>query len=96
MKAIATQSTMSNLVGMWAAIWDNEGKLKAKVFIQGKASEKYFIVQAINSLNGEPNVAKLVTIEEMTNWTLLPSLEIAQMFFDSYYDKQENKFTMNF
>jgi hypothetical protein len=87
---------MSNLVGMWAIIWDNEGKLKAKAFIQGKADEKYFIVQAINALTGEPNVAKLMTIEQMIDWTFLPNLEVAQFVFDDYYDNQVNRFTFNF
>ena len=81
---------------MWALVWDNEDKLKAKVFIQGKADEKYFIVQAINSLTGEPNVAKLMTIEQMIDWTFLPSLEIAHMVMDDYFDRQVNRFTFNF
>lgn len=95
-KTTITQSTMTNLVGMRALIWDNEGSLKAKAFICGKADEKYYIVQAIDTFTGNPNVAKLMTIEQMIEWTFLPTSEITEYVLKDYYDKQVNRFTFNF
>lgn len=92
LKVIATQSTMSNLVGMWAIVWGEDGKMKATVFIKGKADEKYFIVQAVAPLTGEPNVAKLITIEQMIDWTFLPDLETANWVIGDYLDKEVNRF----
>lgn len=83
-----TQSTMSNLVGMWAAIWNGD-ELKNKVFICGKADEKYYIVQVLGALTGQPNIAKLVTVEQMKeeNWDFFPTKEIAQEVLGDYMDK---------
>lgn len=93
-KTIVTASTMSNLVGMYAAVWI-EDSLKYQVYICGKANENLYIVQAINALTGEPNVAKLVSIDQMKDWDFLPTMDIATMYFSDYEKKKERRYTLH-
>ena len=75
-KIIATASEMSNLIGMYAFRVE-EGFVKRRYFIAGKANNEYFIVQAISAMTGEPNVAKLWTIKELLELYIIPTREIA-------------------
>ncbi len=88
-----TQSTMSNLVGMWAAIWKGD-ELQNKVYIYGKADEKHYIVQVLSALTGFPNIAKLVTVEQMKdqNWDFFPTKEIAEEVLREYYEKNVRRY----
>lgn len=90
------KSESYDLVDMWALIWNNEGQLIQKVFIYGKVNDSNYIVQAINSLSGSPNVAKIVHIDKMTDWTFLPSLEIANEVLADYEKHKTNRFTLSF
>lgn len=89
---------MSNLVGMWAFIWsdDEQTKLHRTVFIYGKADEKHYIVQAINALTGEPNVAKLKTIEDMKDWTFVPTVELVKELRADLEKHKENRYKPGF
>ncbi len=93
-----SQSLMSNLVGMYALIWheDDNDKLKAKAFIYGKADETYYIVQAINAMTGVPNVSKLMTIEQIKDWTFIPNQEILNDILDDYDKHKKNRFNFSF
>ena len=83
-KVIGTSSEMSNLVGMYAFLIE-EGKIKAKIFITGKADNTYFICQVISPLTGEPNIAKLMTLDQLKNWVIIPNLELANEILADYY-----------
>lgn len=74
-KQITPIGTMSNLVGMYAIIWNDE-KYKNVLFILGKADDQYYIVQGISVMTGEPNVCRLVKIEDMAGWTFYPNRAI--------------------
>ena len=81
---IGTASEMSNLVGMYAFLVI-EDKIKAIVFVAGKADNRYFICQAVSPLTGEPNVAKLMTIDQLKDWVILPNAVDAQNVLDDYH-----------
>lgn len=89
---------MSNLVGMWAFIWSDEEqtKLHQTVFIYGKADENHYIVQAINTLTGEPNVAKLKTIEDMKDWTFVPTAELVDEIRADLEKHDHNRYKTDF
>jgi len=82
-KIIATASEMSNLVGMYAFRVE-DGVIKRRYFIAGKANNEYFIVQAVNAMTGEPNVAKLWTIKELSELYIIPTREIADEIMEDY------------
>jgi hypothetical protein len=63
------------LVGMYAFLIE-EGEIKAKAFITGRASEEYYIVQAISPLDGAPNVARLMTCRQLAHWYIIPTREL--------------------
>ena len=88
---VGTASEMSNLVGMWA-FKIKERKIASKVFITGKADNKYFIVQAISPWTGCPNVAKLMSLEELREWAIIPTKEIADLVLDDYCKHDEWRF----
>ena len=93
-KLIVPTGTMSNLVGMWANIWDKDTLLR-HVFIQGKADDGYYIVQFINAITGDLNVARIVHISEMLDWQLLPTKEIAEDVLIDYNHHRTNRFSIN-
>lgn len=96
---ISTGSTMSNLVGMWAVVWTDDiaqERIKCTVFIYGKADEKYFLVQAINSINGEPNIAHLRTIEQMKYWTFLPTEQHVTLLKNDIARHAMNRYKVDF
>lgn len=82
-KIIVGNSEMSNLVGMFA-FFIKEEKVKARIFIIGKADNSHFICQFISPFTGEPNVAKLLTIDELKDWVIIPSQELADEIFRDY------------
>jgi hypothetical protein len=90
-KQVVATGTMSNLVGMWAHIWKGD-ILWRRVFIQGKADNGYYIVQFINALTGAPNVARIVNISEMTDWQILPTIEIADEVYEDYGKHKTNRY----
>lgn len=83
-KQITPIGKMSNLVGMWALIIDENEKLKSTVFIYGKAEDEIYIVQAVGALDGVPNIAKLIHVSKMMDWIFLPSREIADDVINDY------------
>jgi len=91
-KPIATASEMSNLVGMWAFLVKND-QIKVIVFVTGKADNKYFICQVVSPLTGEPNVAKLMTLDELREWVIIPTQSVADYILDNYY--KDHKWNFN-
>jgi hypothetical protein len=83
-KVIGTASEMSNLVGMYAFLIE-EDEIKATIFITGKADNTYFICQIISPLTGEPNIAKLMTLEQLKNWVIIPKQDLANEIFADYF-----------
>ena len=81
---VATASEMSNLVGMWAFLIGDDKKIKFQAFINGKASNEYFIVQAIGAMDGVPNIAKLMTLKELSDWVIIPADTIDDVLTDYY------------
>jgi hypothetical protein len=67
-KHINANGTMSNLVGLWALIRNEQGKIKYRVFIYGKADHEHFLVQAVCALTGMANVIRIVHLLEMLDW----------------------------
>ena len=63
------------LVGLWAGIIEQD-QVKNSLFIYGQISETKYLVQAISSLSGEPNVIKIVDISEMTDWQFYTQAEL--------------------
>lgn len=76
MKNINANGTMSNLVGLWAVIRNEEGNIKNTVFIYGKADDDHFLVQAVSALSGEPNVIRIVHLRDMIEWVFYADLEL--------------------
>ena len=83
-KVIKTASEMSNLVGMYAFLIEDD-KIKARIFIIGKADNTYFICQVISPLTGELNIAKLMTLEQLKNWIIIPKQDLANEILDDYF-----------
>lgn len=75
-KNINANGTMSNLVGLWAVIRDEHGKIKHRVFIYGKADENHFLVQAGSALSGEPNAIRIARLDQMTDWVFYDTPEL--------------------
>ena len=75
-KNINANGTMSNLVGLWAVIRNEEGKIKNTVFIYGKADDEHFLVQAVSALSGEPNVIRIVHLRDMIEWVFYANSEL--------------------
>ena len=82
-KVIGTASEMSNLVGMYAFLIEDH-KIKAKVFITGKAYNTFFICQAFSAITGEANVAKLLTLEQLKDWVIIPTKDLANEIIKEY------------
>lgn len=89
--SIVATGKMSNLVNMWAFIW-NENKLLSRVFILGKADDQHYIVQAINALTGSPNVCKIVELKDMVNWIFYPNINIAEDCYKDYLKHNLNRY----
>jgi hypothetical protein len=81
----STASEMSNLVGMYAFLIKEE-KIRARVFIRGKANNTYFICQVISAMTGEPNIAKLMTAQELVEWVIIPTQDLANSIYNDYCD----------
>jgi hypothetical protein len=75
-KNINANGTMSNLVGLWAVIRDEQGKIRHRVFIYGKADENHFLVQAVSALTGEPNVIRIAKLQDMVDWVFYDNPEL--------------------
>ncbi len=75
-KNINANGTMSNLVGLWAVIRNEKGKIKNVVFIYGKADDEHFLVQAVSSLSGIPNVIRIVHLRDMIEWVFYANSEL--------------------
>jgi len=80
---IASASEMSNLVGMYAFMVFND-KITMRVYIKGKASNEYFIVQRISPLTGEPNIATLMTLQQLAEFKIAPNKNIANEILEDY------------
>lgn len=94
-KVVASASEMSNLVGMFAFLIKDE-KIQAKVYIVGKADNTHFIAQIISPLTGEPNIAKLMTIEQLKEWIILPNAEIANEMLEDYHRQGRWRYGVHF
>lgn len=98
MKQITPTGEMSNLVGMYAIIFREkqyEGTTY-NVYISGKATVDTFIVQAIGGLTGAPNVARLVHIDQMKDWLILPTKEIAEQVLSDWSKQGYKEFRFKF
>ena len=82
---IGAAAEMSNLVGMYAFLV-KEDKIKAVVFVAGIAGDSHFICQLVDPLTYEPNVAKLMTIDQLKEWVILPNAIDAQNALDDYHE----------
>jgi hypothetical protein len=82
-KIIASASEMSNLVGMYAFLLEGD-KIQARVFIRGKADNTYFICQIISPFDGKGNIAKLLTLEELSKWVIIPNQDLANEIMKDY------------
>lgn len=74
-KRINANGTMSNLVGLWARI---RCEKQYTVFIYGKASDDYYLVQAVSALSGQPNVMRIVHLMDMLEWSFFADSDILQ------------------
>jgi hypothetical protein len=83
-KIIGTASEMSNLVGMYAVLLDSEDVIIAKIFITGKADNRYFICQVISPFDGTGNVCKLMTLEQLKDWYIIPTKEVFAEILNDY------------
>lgn len=96
-KIIATQSEMSNLVGMWAILLEKQDKeLKAIIFINGKADRKHFICQIVSPLTGEPNVSVLMTINQLKRWVIIPNKELIDSIVSDFFNNKNYKYGIPF
>ena len=83
-KSTILDADLSGLVGMWAVlIVDNEWN--QTVFIRSMADDEYYICQSIGALDGQPNVARLLTINDLSEWFIIPSREIYQEILSDYH-----------
>ncbi|RIV23621.1 hypothetical protein DYU11_11610 [Fibrisoma montanum] len=94
-KVITPIGTMSNLVGMYAYIWDGD-VLRYRCFISGKCDEFRYIVQAIDNFTGEPNVARIVHIKKMVDWQILPTRAIADEVDEFYFKEKRNGYKFDY
>ncbi|MBC3788659.1 hypothetical protein [Spirosoma utsteinense] len=94
MAEVKKKPTVNNtsLVDMWANIWQGD-TLFRQVFIMGKADDNYYIVQFLNVLTGEPNVARVMHISQMLDWQFLPTKEIAEEVMADYRKHKTNRFS---
>lgn len=76
---------MSNLVGCWALVWDQE-QLRHTVFVYGKADDSVYLVQFINALTGEPNLLKLYHLKDMMAWDFFDNRELLDEILAKYHD----------
>ncbi len=83
-KIIGTASEMSNLVGMYAFMLE-DNKIKARIYITGKADNRYFICQVISPLSGDLNIAKLMTLDQLKDWIIIPNQELANEILADYF-----------
>lgn len=67
-KNINTDLSINDLVGLWALIRNEHGKIKYRVFIYGKADHDHFLVQGVCALTGQPNVIRIVRLDDMLKW----------------------------
>ena len=91
MKAITPTGKMSNLVNMWAFVWEGD-VLKKQYFVLGKADDQHYIIQAINSMTGETNVCKIVELKDMMDWIFYPTKEIVNMVIADYAKTGVNRY----
>jgi hypothetical protein len=91
-KIIVPTGKMSNLVNMYAFIWDGEDKLRATVFIYGKADDDHYIVHGIEGIGGVANVCKIVHLKDMIQWTFYPTRELAEDAYTDYSNNGRNRY----
>ena len=91
MKVQLPNAKMSNLVNMYAFVWEGDNIIN-RVFIYGKADESHFLVQAISAIDGTPNICKLKTIEEMKDWIFYPTKELADFCYEDWCKHKINRF----
>ena len=82
-KVIKTASEMSNLVGMYAFLVVKK-KIEARIYIAGKADNKYFICQFISPLTGAANTSTLMTLEELKDWHIMLDKKLADDLYEIY------------
>ena len=83
--SIGEVAEMSNLVGKYAFLVIKD-KIKAVVFVAGMEGDSHFICQLVDPLTFAPNVAKLMTIDQLKDWVILPNAVDAQNALDYYYE----------
>lgn len=76
LKNLNINGSISNLVGLWALIRNEQGKIKYRAFVIGKADCDHFLIQGISALTGEPNVIKIVHLLDMIAWDFYNNPEL--------------------
>ena len=92
-KQITPTANMSNLVGLYFIIWDSDNP-KRMGYVRGKASDKYYIVQYFNWLDGEPNTCQLMDLEKMIMWNFFDSEEMLGYAMNDYDRHKINRFKL--
>lgn len=73
-----------NLIGMYALlVKDNEISITIKII--GKADDNYFICQYSSAIDGSLNIARLMSIEELKTWIIVPTADIVNELYTDYY-----------
>lgn len=92
-KTIMAQGKMSNLVGMYALIWDGD-KLKRHAYVYGKADDSVYIIQWISGMSGSGNICQLMDLSEMKDWVFCPSAELVEDILKDYDKHQINRYNL--
>ena len=86
-KVINPRGAMSNLIGMYAIYWNNEGELENTYYVSGKADNGVFILQQHNCWNGEFYKAILIKIEDLisNNWAFYSTKDECEHARDRHF-----------
>lgn len=85
-------NSQTDLVGMYAFILSADEKLQDKkieytMYIAARVNENNYLVQMISPLTGERNIAKIVSIGDMLNWTFVPDEQLADHIIKQTQEK---------
>ena len=50
------------------------------------ADNNYFICQVISPLTGQLNIAKLMTIDQLKDWIIIPTKDLVNEISNDYYN----------
>lgn len=93
-KNINANGTMSNLVGLYAIIKDDVGKVAYVVFIYGKADDDHFLVQLVRRSDFTHITIRIIHLREMMSWIFYPNADSVDT--DVLYCFDNNKLKWDF